>query len=378
MTTLNLNENAQLAYDTIMGKETHGINSWGLNVMEHRMLEKFSGNEPGSYKERPVEVYLAFQKAIGTCMIDQWIPRNPLSMEAQGYEDKAQDATTGAEDIVVDGMKIDSPEQVAAHMEKYIFPQLEADIAVFDENARVAEILKNEADTQELFGGDILKTGYSFIGFPTLAYYTYGYVNYFMAYALYPELIAKHFKLQADLKVLQNTAAAQAYTEGDLPPLYRLDHDMADSRGTLVDIKSLDKIWFPEFARCMEPVLETDVNLIWHCDGNLMEMVPRLLECGLKGFQGFQYEDGMDYKKICAMKDKDGESLHILAGVSVTTTLPQGTPEDVKKELAFLVEHGPKTKLTLTASSSVAPGVSEDNLRTLIEGMAYYRKNGRS
>jgi hypothetical protein len=50
---------------------------------------------------------------------------------------------------------------------------------------------------------------------------------------------------------------------------------MADGRGTLVNIKSLDKIWLPHFARCLEPVLNTGVRMIWHCDGNLMAMVPR-------------------------------------------------------------------------------------------------------
>lgn len=28
-----------------------------------------------------------------------------------------------------------------------------------------------------------------------------------------------------------------------------------------------------------------------------MQMVPRLLEVGIKGFQGFQYEDGWSVKK---------------------------------------------------------------------------------
>ena len=60
-------------------------------------------------------------------------------------------------------------------------------------------------------------------------------------------------------------------------------------------------------------------------DGNLMRLVPRLLECGINGFQGFQYEDGMDYLKICAMKARDGTDLIIMAGVSVTRTLPLGT-----------------------------------------------------
>jgi len=42
---------------------------------------------------------------------------------------------------------------------------------------------------------------------------------------------------------------------GQPATLYRLDHDMAGSQGMLVNIKSLDRIWFPHFARCLEPML---------------------------------------------------------------------------------------------------------------------------
>jgi hypothetical protein len=152
---------------------------------------------------------------------------------------------------------------------------------------------------------------------------------------------------------------------------------MADSRGTLVSIQSLDKLWFPHFVHALEPVLQSGLNLIWHCDGNLMAMVPRLLDCGIKGFQGFQYEDGMDYERICAMKARDGDNLIIVAGVSVTRTLPMGSPSDVKRELEFLVRHGPKMGLFLSASSSVAPGVPWENMKMLWDGLTHYRSHGR-
>ena len=124
-------------------------------------------------------------------------------------------------------------------------------------------------------------------------------------------------------------------------------------------------------------MLATDVAMIWHCDGNLMQMVPRLLDVGLAGFQGFQYEDGMDYEKICRMRSKKGEALIIFGGVSVTRALPFGTPAGVRRELAWLVEHGPATGLFLGASSSVAPGVPWENIRTFVEGLQYYRTHGR-
>jgi uroporphyrinogen decarboxylase len=123
--------------------------------------------------------------------------------------------------------------------------------------------------------------------------------------------------------------------------------------------------------------VDAGVKLVWHCDGNLSEMVPRLLECGLAGFQGFQYEFNMDYEKICKMKTRDGQPLLIVGGVSVTQTLPHGTPDDVKKQLRWLVDNGPKTGLFLACSSSIAPGVPWENLKTLVEGFKYYRERGR-
>ena len=157
--------------------------------------------------------------------------------------------------------------------------------------------------------------------------------------------------------------------------LCRADHDMADQRGTLVDIKSLDRMWFPHFKRCIDPLVKAGVTVIWHCDGYLMDMFPRLLECGLSGFQDFQYEYGMDYEKICAMKPKNGDRLFIVAGVSVTKTLPFGTPDDVRKEMKWLVEKGSKTRLSMACSSSIAPGVPWANMEALLEGFKYYRDN---
>jgi uroporphyrinogen decarboxylase len=213
----------------------------------------------------------------------------------------------------------------------------------------------------------------SFYSFPHLLYYQYGYANYFMAYALYPEIMEHGFKIEAGMSEVFNRIAARAIVEGGMPRLLRLDHDMADSRGMLVDIKTLDELWFPHFARSIQPFLDAGIRIIWHCDGNLMDMVPRLLECGLGGFQGFQYEDGMDYERICQMKTRDGEDLFIIGGVSVTTTLPHGTPADVRREIDWLVEKGPKVGLMLGCSSSVAPGVPIENMKALAEGCAYYR-----
>jgi hypothetical protein len=371
-------DGARLALDTLLQKPAGGIPTWQLFVMEHAHIERLAGAEPGAYRRAPETVYAAMQHAAGACLVDQWIPRNPLTLGDHGYEAGAEMRESPTSGQVaghwLDGMLIDGPEAVVAHLEGHAFPRLRAAVAAFDPDERVPDILAEEQAVQSLLGPGILKVPYGVIAFPTLAYGTYGYGPYFMAYALYPDVIERHFALQADWALLNNRAVARAYREGSLPPLHRLDHDMADGRGLLVRPATLDRIWFPHVARCLEPVLQQGIRLIWHCDGNLMAMVPRLLELGLHGFQGFQYECGMDYEAICRMRTREGDPLIIFAGVSVTRTLPHGAPADVRRELRRLVEHGPKVGLVLGASSSITPGVPWANLQALVEGLAYYRQ----
>ncbi|MFO7959270.1 MAG: hypothetical protein R6X33_19470 [Candidatus Brocadiia bacterium] len=374
---------AQLAWDSIALKRTRGVPARGMNVMDIPLLEDMTGHEPGDYARDPEGVYLAFQKRAGACAIDQFIPRNPLTMGQDGFQAGAdRGATTGAESVILDGLEIDSPEAVVEHMEEVLFPRRRRQIEEFepDDPGRIENLISSEREVQRLFGPNLLKGPYSggFQDFPHFHYTTYGYQNYFMAYALYPEVMERDFAQQADLARLRNRAAARAITEGGLPPVVRLDHDMADSRGTLVDVRSLDRIWFPHFARAVAPFLAAGVRLLWHCDGNLMEMVPRLIEAGVGGFQGFQYEAGMDYPRICRMTDRDGGPLLIYAGVSVTRTLPFGTPSDVRDELRWLVENGPPVGLFLGVSSSVTPGTPHANIRALIEGLHHYREHGRT
>jgi len=374
-----LSEPQELALDVILGRRPGRIGVFQINPMEWSAIDRLAGAPEGTYQRDPVPTYRKMLERSGCCLLDQWIPTNPLTMGSEGYEaDTERGATTGAEEIVRDGIPIREPEDAVRHIEEVVLPRVHEAIEQFDEEATWRAIVEQERAQQEAVGPLILKASHAAVSFPGLDYGTYGYVNYFSAYALYPEVIEKLFRLRGDLSLLHNRAAARAYAEGALPPYCRLDHDMADSRGTLVDIRSLDRIWLPHFTRCIRPVVEAGVKLIWHCDGNLMQMVPRLLEAGLAGFQGFQYEEGMDYEKICRMRTRDGEELLIIGGVSVTRTLPFGTPDDVRREMKFLVEHGPRRGLFLAGSSSITPGVPWENLEALVEGFQYYRQHGRT
>ena len=369
-------ENAKLAYDAINRNPTKEIPICWMNIMEHEVIDKLAGVPKGSYKKNPVEVYLKMQKNIGVCLLDQYIPTNPLSMDTTGYLGDHGN-TTGAETIYADNMKIESPDDAAEHMEKHTIPNLINAIAGFDENEVIKSVIEHETHIQNEIGSDILKGGYGHISFPALSYGTYGYEYYFAAYALYPEIIDRVFALWGDYAYLRNKAVVKAFLEASLPLYHRLDHDMADGRGVLVDVKSLERAWVPAFIKAISPAAKAGFTLLWHCDGNLTKLIPYLLEAGVNGFQGFQYEFGMDYPYICGLKAKNGESMVIQAGVSVTCELPLGTPDQIRRQVRELVEYGPKTGLFLGMSSSCVPGTPYENICTAIEAIQYYKKNGR-
>lgn len=369
-------ENAALAYAAINREPTEGIPMFLLHIMEHEIIEKLAGANPGSYKKDPHGTYFAMQRNIGVCMIDQYLPDNPLSMDTGGYLGSSGN-TTGASKIYAGGTLIESPEDAANHMEKYLIPDLIRAIENFDENRVISAVIENETSIQREIGPEMLKSGYGHISFPPFLYGTYGYEYYFSAYALYPEVIDCVFSLQGDLSYLNNKAVTKAFIQADLPRYHRIDHDMADGKGVLVDVKTLERAWVPAFIKAISPAVEADFTLLWHCDGNLMKLIPYLLEAGVNGFQGFQYEFGMDYPYICGLKAKNGKSMVIEAGVSVTRELPMGTPGDVRRQLKELVEYGPETGLFLGMSSSCVPGTPYENILAAIEGMQYYKKHGR-
>ena len=370
MTTLS--DNAQFALDTLLQKPVEGVASASVNIMEHSVIERLAGADPGGYKKDPHGVYMNMQYSLGITMLDQYLAENPLSMGDHGYEGGGGSATTGGQ-AVLDGIAIDSPEAAAEHMERHVLPGRARQIAAVNRADTVQRIINHESQIRQLAGPSILKTAHG-AHFPGFRYGQYGYENYFMAYALYPEIVEKLFRLEGDYAFLHNEAMAEAFITAGMPLYCRLDHDMADGSGTLTSLDSLEKLWLPHFERAVAPLARAGFKLLWHSDGNLMGLYPYLVECGVNGFQGFQYEYGMDYRKICSMKARDGADPVIIAGVSVTCTLPFGTPEDVRNEMRFLVENGPPAGLFLSMSSSCAPGTPWENIETFAEGLRYYRE----
>jgi uroporphyrinogen decarboxylase len=124
-----------------------------------------------------------------------------------------------------------------------------------------------------------------------------------------------------------------------------------------------------------EHVAEPCLIGCWHCDGNVLPLVPRLIVLGVTGFQGFQErEANIPLEQMVRFRRRDGGKI-LFGSISVVHTLPFGTVEDVKREVerCFQVA-APGGGFCLASSSSILPETPLENIITMME---YGREYGR-
>jgi hypothetical protein len=106
--------------------------------------------------------------------------------------------------------------------------------------------------------------------------------------------------------------------------------------------------------RSLEPILQAGIRVIAHCDGNVMPLLDDMVAAGFSGFQGFQYECGVDpYQMTTRLLAATGQTPLFLAGLSVTRTLPFGTPDEVEAEVDFCFDYSGGGRGLMLFSSNV-------------------------
>ena len=202
----------------------------------------------------------------------------------------------------------------------------------------------------------------------------FGTENYWMALTLYPDAMEWLFARDAERAFLTNRAVAEATRSDGLTPCVWTGTDICDNRGPVVDPAILERIYFPHLRRSLEPLVEAGLTIVWHSDGHITPIAPCLLECGVDGFQGFQEKVGtpVDVEALSEMRTRRGRKPILIGSVSTTATLPFGSPDEVRREVARCAALANRRGggFLLNASSSVGPEVPKENLYALFESVA--------
>ena len=121
-----------------------------------------------------------------------------------------------------------------------------------------------------------------------------------------------------------------AAAPGGIDLIFTAD-DIGDQRGLLMPKDKWQRLIVPHHARLNRTIHAHGAKVIYHTDGSIMDAVDGLIDMGIDVLQALQFSaDNMDPVRL---KAGFGDRLCFAGGVSVQTTLPFGTVEDVRREV---------------------------------------------
>jgi len=275
------------------------------------------------------------------------------------------DSATGAQVGITKSSRFDSPEAMLEDIAG--LPSLAELRRTFDFQKEYDAYLALYRDGQAV-GDDILwipNTFHCVAQFQNEGYF--GAENYYMALALYPEAMDRFFAVSGERAFLRNTAVAKAILDHGLPRVMWLGQDACDNRGPYIAPQTMNEIYIRHVKRSLQPLKEAGITILWHSDGNITPIVPYLLDAGVDGFQGLQetVDTKIDVAALRELKTREGRPPIIVGSVSSVTTMPFGTPADVRADvrrcqtLAATKGGG----WLLNFSSSLGPEVPAENIQ---------------
>jgi len=194
----------------------------------------------------------------------------------------------------------------------------------------------------------------------------FGYENYFLTMALYPDAVKRLFDHAGALARQINEAWAMLVKEGTVHPYFYTGHDMASSKGPMASPTMLREVYFPSLKYSLEPLVEINAEIIWHSEGYFLPLADDLIDCGVSGFQGFQESCGFDVTEVAAKRVRGGRKPLLMAGLEVHSVLPFGTVDEVKANVRRIIDGvGEGGGLIIGTSGTAGPDSKTDNLKAL-------------
>jgi hypothetical protein len=185
-------------------------------------------------------------------------------------------------------------------------------------------------------------------------YVEFGYSAFLMACALYPEAVGKIYWVKSLHSRERAKILVRLFKDYDLVPVMFCGEDLANNQGPMVSPAFLRQYYLPTVKMIIEPLVDAGVRFIHHCDGDVRPLLDDYLEIGFSGFQGFQYELGVDPYEIRKKRSKLGEELLFFTGLSVSRTLPFGSQQDIYDEVDYFLDATDGGKGMFLITSNVA------------------------
>jgi uroporphyrinogen decarboxylase len=200
------------------------------------------------------------------------------------------------------------------------------------------------------------------------SWYMRGFERTFTDMVLQPELVHGIMSRVTDFYVEFFSRILSA-GRGEIDLVFTAD-DIAGQHGPLISCPMWEDFVRPYHRRLNDAIHSFDgVKVIYHTDGAATSMVDGLIAMGIDILQALQFSaDGMD---PVTLKDRFGDSLCFEGGVSVQTTLPFGSVDDVQGEVRHLIRTlGRNGGYILGPSHWIQAGTPPENIVAMFDSAA--------
>jgi hypothetical protein len=179
-------------------------------------------------------------------------------------------------------------------------------------------------------------------------------------------------EVRALLEITGETAFrfAKVAAEEQLCPLYFIGDDIAYKNGLLFSLSFLRETFLPMLKRCIEPLHDAGIKVIFHSDGNLWQILDDLLDAGIDGLNPIEPLAGMDLGEL---KRRYGKRLILVGGIDCSVLLPLGTPEQIRNAVKEAIRvAAPGGGFFIGSSSEINPAIPLENVLAFFEACRTY------
>ena len=149
--------------------------------------------------------------------------------------------------------------------------------------------------------------------------------------------------------------------------------DFGTQRGMVMSPETWRKFFKERYKKIWRIYKDKNLPVFHHSCGNIIEIIPDLIEIGLDVITPVQPE-AMDSEKL---SEEFGEKLSFLGGISTQNTLPFGTPQDVRNEVIDRIRVlGKNNGYIISPSHEVTSDCKPENFRMLISTLGEYKRGG--
>ncbi len=146
--------------------------------------------------------------------------------------------------------------------------------------------------------------------------------------------------------------------------------DLGTQTSTFFAPRIFDEFFAPYYKQIIDRVHRLGMHFWLHACGNVEALIPRFIDLGIDVLHPIQ-KYTMDEGHIARTY---GGRIAIWSGFDVQRTIPYGTPEDVRREVRYLIDtyRRPDGRFLLTLGNGATPDTPLSSLEALLDEACRY------